>query len=183
MKSATLGTVLTVAATLALTAPIAPAAHADAGSPVLIASCTGTLNGTYTKPLDPGSTNAQQADSLTQNGTVTCVDDGGQPLVRGTVTRSVTLPAAQCSGIAYSDPSATRITWADGTFTALTLDQANVVSVLGTASTTGAGSVSADSTKFTGDSIDGAVMSSGPGCGTAPGQTNVSSTLVFTLAH
>ena len=99
------------------------------------------------------------------------------------MTRTTGLPAAQYSGIAYSDPSTTRITWADGTFSSITLDQANVVSVLGTASTTGTGSVSADSTKFTGDSIDGAVMGAGDGCGTAAGQRTVTSTLVFTLAH
>ena len=99
------------------------------------------------------------------------------------MTRTTVLPAAQCSGIAYSDPSTTRIAWADGTFSSLTLDQANVVSVLGTASTTGIGSMSADSTKFTGDSIDGAVMGTGTGCGTAAGQRAVSSTMVFTLAH
>lgn|GEM_PF-4136277 len=93
------------------------------------------------------------------------------------------LPAAQCSGIAYSDPSTTRITWADGTFRSISLDQADVVSVLGTASTTGTGSVSADSTKFTGDSIDGAVMGAGDGCGTAAGQRTITSILVFTLAH
>jgi hypothetical protein len=179
MRTAILGTVLTVTAALAATAP----AYAGTASPVLVATCTATLSGSYSSPLDPGSTNAQQADTLSQSGTVICVDDGGQPLVRGTVTRTAVLPAAQCSGIAYSDPSTTRITWADGTFTSLTLGQANVVSALGTASTTGIGSVSADSTKFTGDSIDGAVMGAGDGCGTAAGQRTVASTMVFTLAH
>ena len=58
-----------------------------------------------------------------------------------------------------------------------------MISVLGTASTTGTGSVSADSTKFTGDSIDGAVMGAGDGCGTTAGQRAITSTLVFTLAH
>ena len=78
MRTAILGTVLTVTATLATTAPAYAGA---AASPVLVASCTATLSGSYASPLDPGSTNAQQADTLSQSGTVTCVDDGGQPLV------------------------------------------------------------------------------------------------------
>ena len=203
MRSAILGPVLTAAAALALTA--APAAapaqaatpakattHAQAAkhgqavtkaSPVLVASCTATISGSYTSPLDPGGTNAQQPDTLQQSGAVTCVDNGGQLLIRGTMTRTAALPAAQCSGIAYSDPSTTTITWADGTTSSLTLDPANVVSVLGTASTTGTGSVTPTSTKFAGDTIDAAVMATGPGCGTAAGQTTVNSTVVFTLAH
>ncbi|MEY9908317.1 hypothetical protein ABIA35_004550 [Catenulispora sp. MAP12-49] len=185
MRTATLGTALTLTltATTALTLTLTAPAHADAGGQVLLASCTATMTGTYTSPLDPGSTDAQQPDSLPQTGTVTCVDDAGQPLVRGTVTRTADLPAAQCSGITYSDPSTTRIAWADGTTTTLTLDQATVIAVLGTASTTGTGTATPDSTKFTGDSIDAAVMTSGPGCGTAKGQTDVASTMVFTLAH
>jgi hypothetical protein len=182
MRSAILGPVLTATAALAL-ATTAPAQAATTASPVLVASCTATITGTYTSPLDPGATNAQQADTLQQTGNTTCVDDAGQPLIRGTMTRTAVLPAAQCSGIAYSDPSTTTITWSDNTVTNLTLNQANVVSVLGTASTTGTGTVTTDSTKFAGDSIDGAVMGSGPGCGTPAGQTTVSSTVVFTLAH
>jgi hypothetical protein len=133
--------------------------------------------------LDPHSTNAQQAETLNQTGTATCVDDAGEPLVRGTVTRSAVLPAAQCSGIAYSDPATNTFNWADGTTSSFTLSSAAIVSVLGTASSTGTGTVTAASTKFAGDSIDGAVMSSGPGCNTASGQTKVTSTIVFTLAH
>jgi hypothetical protein len=177
MRSAILGTVLTVTAALATAAP------AHAASPVLVASCTATLTGAFTAPLDPGSTNAQQPDTLQQSGPVTCVDDAGEPLVRGTLTRTVVLPAAQCSGIAYSDPETDSVAWSDGAVGALSLDHAAVVTVLGTASSTGTGSVTANSSKFAGDSIDFAGMSSGPGCGTAAGQTAVTSTLVFTLAH
>lgn len=177
MRSAILGTVLTVTAALATAAP------AHAASPVLVASCTATATGAYTSPLDPGSTNAQQPDTLRQTGPVTCVDDSGEQLITGTLTRTVVLPAAQCSGILYTDPETDSIAWADGTVSALSLDHGAVVSVLGTASSTGTGSVTAAGTKFPGDSIDFAVMSSGPGCGTASGQTNVSSTVVFTLAH
>ncbi|MEZ0107707.1 hypothetical protein ABH920_001699 [Catenulispora sp. EB89] len=183
MRSAILGPVLTAAAALALTAAAPAAQAATTASPVLVASCTATISGTYTSPLDPGGTNAQQADTLQQTGTITCVDDAGQPLVRGTMTRTTILPAAQCSGIAYSDPSTNTINWTDGTTTSLTLDQANVVSVLGAASTTGTGTATTNSTKFAGDSIDGAVMGTGPGCGTPSGQTTVNSTVVFTLAH
>jgi hypothetical protein len=188
MRSAILGTVLTVTAALATTAPAqartaAAPVRPGSASAVLVASCTATVNGTFTSPLDPGSSNAPQAESLTQTGTATCVDDAGEPLIRGTVTRTVVLPAAQCSGIAYSDPATTTFTWADGTTSAFSLSPAAVVTVLGTASSTGTGAVTAASTKFAGDSIDGAVMSTGPGCGTASGQTAVSSTIVFTLAR
>lgn len=188
MRSATiLGTALTVTAAVALAAPaqartVAPGSG-GASSPVLIASCTATVSGTYSSPLDPGSTNVQQAVTLQQTGTATCVDESGEPLVRGSVTRSAVLPAAQCSGIAYSVPATNTFTWADGTTSSFVLSPAAVVSVLGTASSTGTGTVAAASTKFAGDSIDGAVMSSGPGCGTAAGQTTVTSTIVFTLAH
>ena len=184
MRSAILGPVLTAATALALTTTAAaPAQATTTASPVLVASCTATISGTYTSPLDPGATNAQQADTIQQTGNATCVDDAGQPLIRGTMTRTTILPAAQCSGITYSDPSTTTITWTDGTTTSLTLDQANTVSVQGTASTTGTGTATTNSTKFAGDSIDGAVMSTGPGCGTPSGQTTVTSTVVFTLAH
>ena len=188
MRSATiLGTALTVTSALALAAPaqartVAPG-RGGASSPVLVASCTATVSGTYSSPLDPGSTNAQQAETLQQTGTATCVDDAGGVLVRGTVTRSAVLPAAQCSGIVYSDPATNTFNWADGTSSSFTLSPAAIVSVLGTAFSTGTGTVTAASTKFAGDSIDGAVMSSGPGCGTASGQTTVTSTIVFTLAH
>lgn len=179
MRSAILGTVLTVAAAFAVAAP----ARASSASPVLIASCTATVTGAYTSPLDPGGTNAPQPETLRQTGTATCVDVGGGTLSRGTVTRTTVLPAAQCTSIAYSDPSTTSIAWSDGTVSAFSLDHAAVVSVLGTDSATGTGTVTADSTKFAGDAIDGAVMSSGPGCGTAAGETTVSSTIVITLAH
>jgi hypothetical protein len=187
MRSAILGTALAVTAALALAAPaqartVAPG-RGSASSRVLIASCTATVSGTYSSPLDRGSTNVQQAETLRQTGTATCVDVAGEPLVRGTVTRSAVLPAAQCSGVVYSDPATTTFTWADGTVSTFSLSPAAVVTVLGTASSTGTGTVTAASTKFAGDSIDGAVMSSGPGCGTAAGQTAVTSTIVFILAH
>ena len=179
MRSTILGTVLAAATALALATP----AHAATRSAVLVASCTATLTGTWSSPLDPGSTNAQHPETLRQSGSVTCVDNSGQPLVRGTMTRTANLPAAQCSGITYNDPSTNRIAWNDGTATTFTLNQATVISVLGAASTTGTGTATADSTKFSGDIVDGAVMSSGPGCGAASGQTNVASTVVFALAH
>ncbi|MBS2532160.1 hypothetical protein KGQ20_05185 [Catenulispora sp. NF23] len=177
MRSAILGTVLTVAAGLAVTAP--PRAEAA----VLVASCTATLSGSWSAPLDPGSTNAAQPETLQQSGPVGCFDDGGAPLVGGTMTRTTVLLAAQCTGIAYSDPSTTFITWSDGTVSTLSLGQAAVVTVLGNASTNGSGSMAPASAKFGGDAIDGAVMTTGPGCGTASGQTNVTSTVVFTLAR
>ena len=172
MRSAILGTVLTVAAGLAATA--APRAEATAAaplrafpaaSPVLVASCTATLTGSWTTPLDPGATNAPQAETLHQSGTLTCVDPGGATLFTGTLTRTTVLPAAQCTTIIYNDPSTTTITWTDGTTSKLTLTQAAVVTVLGAAATNGAGAMSADSAKFPGDSIDGAIMTTGPGCG------------------
>lgn len=187
MRTAILGAALTVTAALASTTPPAHAttstATATAPQLILVATCTATLTGGYATPLDPGSTNAQQPDTLSETGNVTCVDDAGQPLIRGTMTRTTVLPTAQCSGIAYNDPSTTRITWSDGTTTNLTLDQANAIAVLGTTATSGTGAATTDSTKFTGDTIDAAVMATGPGCGTKTGQTQVDATMVFTLAH
>ena len=52
-----------------------------------------------------------------------------------------------------------------------------------TTAATGTGASAAGSTKFTGDTIDAALMATGPGCGTQAGQTKVDATMVFTLAH
>jgi hypothetical protein len=179
LRSAVLGAALTVGPALAIAGP----AHAAHAAQVLIASCNATVSGSFSTPLDPGGSDAAQSETLSQNGTVTCFDAGGGLLVSGTATRTTVIPAAQCTGISTPGSSVFRVSWGDGTVSTFDLGQATLIAVDGTASVAAASTVTSDSTKFAGASIDAGVMSSGSGCRTAAGQSSVDSTVVFTLAR
>lgn len=179
MKSVALGTMLALASLLTAATPV----NADSTGPTVDATCVRTAHGTYATPVDPQGTNAPQSDTLKLTGTVKCVDSAGAPVATGSVDQTVTMPRTECTGDDHRDTATTRVKWSDGTVSTFAFNHIDVVKADGTASLVTTGSVTRDSARFAGDTLNAVGTSVDVGCGTATGETSVDSTLVIRLTH
>ncbi|MFD8594274.1 hypothetical protein ACFV1L_04685 [Kitasatospora sp. NPDC059646] len=160
-----------------------PSASADPGEPTVDATCVLKAHGVFASAVDPGGTNLPLPDTLAMTGTVQCVDAAGTPTVTGAFERTVTMPATECTGDEHGDTSTTTVHWADRTTSTLRFEHTDVVKVNGTASLVVTGTVTDDSAHFAGDTLNAVGSSTGTGCGTPAGETEVDSTLVLRLTH
>ncbi|MFF2627047.1 hypothetical protein ACFVUN_14865 [Kitasatospora griseola] len=118
--------------------------------------------------------------TLAMTGTATCVDAAGSPVAAGTFARSVAVSATECDG---DEDASTTVRWSDGTASTVRYGKGKVVTANGTASLIADGAVTADSTRFAGDTVHAVGTSTGTGCGIAAGKATVDSTLVLRLIH
>ncbi|MET8541867.1 hypothetical protein ABZW03_14600 [Kitasatospora sp. NPDC004799] len=158
-------------------------ARAVAAEPTTDATCALKGHGVFTSAVDPGGTNVSLPDTLVMTGTVECVDAAGAPTTTGTFARTVTMPATECTGDEHGDTSTTDVSWTDGTASTFRFDRTDVVKVNGTASLVVSGAVTADSARFAGDTVNAIGSSTGAGCGTPAGETELDSVLVLRLTH
>lgn len=114
---------------------------------------------------------------------MTCTDATGAPLAAGTVDQAVTMPRTECTGEETGNTSKTVVTWSDGTVSTLVFDHSDVIKANGISGLVVSGSVTAGSTRFAGDTINGAGAGASVGCGTAAGETTADSTLLLHLTH
>ncbi|MFJ1791898.1 hypothetical protein [Kitasatospora griseola] len=119
--------------------------------------------------------------TLAMTGTATCVDAAGAPVAAGTFARSVAVPDTECDG--DEDDASTTVRWSDGTASTVRYGKGTVVTANGTSSLIADGTVTADSTRFAGDTVHAVGTSSGTGCGVAAGRAALDSTLVLRLIH
>ncbi|WBP91011.1 hypothetical protein [Kitasatospora cathayae] len=190
MKISVRGASLAAAVSLLAMVPLLTGASAPAGSgptasaaPTTDATCVLNAHGVFANAVGPGGTDLPLPDTLAMTGTVNCVDAADAPLAAGTFERTVTMPAAECTGDEHGDTSTTTVHWADLTTSTLRFDKTDVVKVNGTASLVVSGTVTADSARFAGDALTAVGTSSGAGCGTPAGETTLDSTLVLRLTH
>ncbi|WP_158834689.1 hypothetical protein [Streptomyces sp. NRRL S-350] len=158
-------------------------ARAGAAGPTTDATCVLNAHGVFATALGPGGTDLPVVDTLAMTGTVSCVDAAGAPSATGTFERTVTMPAAECTGDEHGDTSTTTVHWLDRTVSTFRFDRIDVVKVNGTASLTVTGAVTPDSARFAGDTVNAVGTSTGTGCGTPAGETAADSTLVLRLTH
>ncbi|OKJ09230.1 hypothetical protein [Kitasatospora sp. CB01950] len=180
MTTAVRGTLLAAAPLLSLV-PLMADAYARTGSdaPTTDATCVFNGRGTFADAVEPGGVSVPVADTLVVTGTVTCVDQGGAPVASGKFARTVTVPAARCTGDEHGDTSSTTVYWSDTAISTFELDRTEVVKVNGTASLDVSGHVAANSARFADDTVRGLGTSTGAGCGTSAGERAVDSTLVL----
>ncbi|WP_031063730.1 hypothetical protein [Streptomyces sp. NRRL WC-3742] len=183
MKIAARGALLVATSLLTVVAPIAGSSAAGSAAPVTDATCVMNGHGVFASAVDPGGVNVPLPDTLAMTGTVSCVDAAGAPLADGTFTRTVTMPATECTGDEHQDTSTTTVNWTGGTASTFRFDRTDVVKVNGTASLVVTGGVTADSARFAGDTVNAIGTSTGVGCGTPAGETALDSTLVLRLTH
>ncbi|MFD0277629.1 hypothetical protein ACFVHB_27480 [Kitasatospora sp. NPDC127111] len=158
-------------------------APADPAGPTTDATCVLNAHGVFATAVGAGGTDLPVGDTLAMTGTVSCVDAAGAPAATGTFERTVTMPAAECTGDEHGDTATTTVHWTDRTASTFRFDRIDVVKVDGTASLVVTGAVTADSARFAGDIVNAVGTSSGTGCGTPAGETAVDSTLVVRLTH
>ncbi|MFF2625074.1 hypothetical protein ACFVUN_04770 [Kitasatospora griseola] len=184
MKTAVRNALLAAVPLLALVPLLTgSSAHAGPGDPTTDATCALKAHGVFASAVDPGGTNLPLPDTLAMTGTVECVDADGAPAATGTFERTVTMPATECTGDEHGDTSTTTVHWTDRTTTTFRFDRTDVVKVNGTASLVVAGTVTGDSAHFADDTVNAVGTSTGTGCGTPAGETEVDSTLVLRLTH
>ncbi|MFF8775066.1 hypothetical protein [Kitasatospora sp. NPDC015120] len=184
MKTTCRGAVL-AAAPLLVAAPllIGAASPADPAAPTTDATCVMNGHGIFATAVDPGGIGLPAGNTLAMTGTVECVDSAGAATATGVFERTVTMPAAECTGDEHGDTSVTTVHWADKTTSTFRFDHTDVVKVNGTASLVVTGAVTPDSTRFAGDTVNAVGTSTGVGCGTPAGETALDSTLVLRLTH
>ncbi|KJS60978.1 hypothetical protein [Streptomyces rubellomurinus] len=185
MKIAVRGALLAAAVSLCAAVPLLAGASAHAGSttPTTDATCVLKGHGVFTAALDQGGLDLPLSDTLAMTGTVTCVDAAGAPAGTGTFERTVTMPAASCTGDEHGDTATTTVHWTDRSASTFDFSRIDVVKVNGTASLVAAGAVEASSARFAGDALNAVGTSDGTGCGTPAGETALDSTLVLRLTH
>lgn len=159
------------------------AAPVSSTAPVTDATCVLNAHGVFANAVGAGGIDLPLPDTLAMTGTLSCVDAFGAPLASGTFERTVTMPAAECTGDEHGDTSTTTVHWADLSASTLRFTRTDVVKVNGTASLVVSGAVTADSARFAGDALSAVGTSSGAGCGTPAGETTLDSTLVLRLTH
>jgi len=146
-----------------------------------LAICTVVNTGTYQKAVDPGGSDAPEADTVTGTGVLNCVDASGKPLIAGTSTYAVNLTGAECTGDVTGQTITEKITWSDGTRSTVTLAKNNAVELGGVATVTDSGSISAASTRFAGSTVTSLGTADGKGCGSAQGETSQSDVYLQTF--
>ncbi|CAM5291209.1 hypothetical protein BOQ63_007435 [Streptomyces viridifaciens] len=166
-----------------LAAPVSSTAPVSSAAPVTDATCVLNAHGVFANAVGAGGIDLPLPDTLAMTGTLSCVDAFGAPLASGTFERTVTMPAAECTGDEHGDTSTTTVHWADLSTSTLRFTRTDVVKVNGTASLVVSGAVTADSARFAGDALSAVGTSSGAGCGTPAGETTLDSTLVLRLTH
>ncbi|MGW1596126.1 hypothetical protein [Streptomyces sp. NPDC002343] len=162
---------------------LAGTARAGAAEPTTDATCVMRAHGVFANAVGVGGTGIALPNTLAMTGTVECVDAAGAPAATGTFERTVTMPAAACTGDEHGDTATTTVHWTDGTVSTFQFDTIDVVKVNGTASLVVTGGVTADSARYVGDTVSAVGTSTGAGCGTPAGETALDSTLVVRLTH
>jgi len=153
--------------------------YADSTAATTDATCVMSAHGIFATAV----AGIAVSNALSMTGTVACVDVGGAPGATGTFERTVTMPAAECTGDELGDTSTTRVAWSDGAVSTFNFDKTSVVKVSGTASLAVSGAVTDDSARYASDTISGGGLSVGAGCGTPTGEAALDSTLVVRLTH
>ncbi|MFF4341321.1 hypothetical protein ACFY00_15475 [Kitasatospora sp. NPDC001540] len=184
MKITSRGAVL-AAVPLLLSAPLlfGASAHAEPVVPVTDATCVLKAHGVFATAVGLGGVDLPVGNTLAMTGTVECVDAAGAPSATGAFERTVTMPAAECTGDEHGDTSTTTVHWADKTTSTFRFDHTDVVKVNGTASLIVTGTVTPDSGRFAGDALNAVGTSTGTGCGSPAGESALDSTLVLRLTH
>lgn len=154
-------------------------ARAHSTAAVTDATCVMTAHGIFATAV----TGVAVPNALSMTGTVACVDAAGAPVASGNFERTVTMPAAECTGDELGDTATSRVTWSDATVSTFDFTKISVIKVNGTASLAIAGTVTGDSARYANDTISGSGLSVGAGCGTLAGEVALDSTLVVRLTH